>query len=300
MSINAFLALDEILVSEGGIPINMKMYLYLMRRLREYNEWQQTCLLDILYRYNPEQEREKERYEIMGILWEKLKHSSTPLVLGSIKIILKLTEKKEELYRTIVEKIKAPLITLMSGNENSGSYETMYVVLQHIEYVILHMNGKQYFEKDFKYFYCKADEPTYIKSIKVKILGELANEYNLGDLLNELNDYANDVDIEMARKSVKILTDIALRLPEVSKALLINLDSYFRTDKAYLANEAMLSFHQILRKFPKLFPDVSKSITEYRHTINETESTKSLIWLLGTFSQSIDEAPYILEEYIAD
>jgi hypothetical protein len=37
------------------------------------------------------------------------------------------------------------------------------------------MNGKQYFEKDFKYFYCKVDEPTYIKGIKVKILGELAN-----------------------------------------------------------------------------------------------------------------------------
>lgn len=52
----------------------------------------------------------------MGILWEKLKHSSTPLVLGSIKIILKLTEKKEELFRTIVEKIKAPLLTLMTGN----------------------------------------------------------------------------------------------------------------------------------------------------------------------------------------
>lgn len=90
------------------------------------------------------------------------------------------------------------------------------------------MNGKQYFEKDFKYFYCKVDEPTYIKSLKVKILGELANEYNLGDLLNELNDYATDVDFEMARKSVRILTDIALRLPEVSKALLINLDSYYR------------------------------------------------------------------------
>lgn len=72
----------------------MKMYLYLMRRLREYNEWQQTCILDILYRYNPDQDKDKERYEIMGILWDKLKHSSTPLVLGSIKIILKLTEKK--------------------------------------------------------------------------------------------------------------------------------------------------------------------------------------------------------------
>lgn len=89
----------------------------------------------------------------------------------------------------------------------------MYVVLQHIEYVILNMRGKQYFEKDFKYFYCKVDEPTYIKSLKVKILGELANEFNLGDLLNQLNDYATDVDIEMARKSVKTLTAIALNLP---------------------------------------------------------------------------------------
>jgi len=78
-------------------------------------------------------------------------------VLVSIKIILKFTEKREDLFRNIVEKIKAPLITLMTGNENTGSYETMYVVLQHIEYVILHMKGKQYFEKDFKYFYCKAD-----------------------------------------------------------------------------------------------------------------------------------------------
>ncbi len=33
----------------------------------------------------------------------------------------------------------------------------MYVVLQHIEYVVINMRGKSYFEKDFKYFYCKAD-----------------------------------------------------------------------------------------------------------------------------------------------
>jgi hypothetical protein len=31
----------------------------------------------------------------MSILWDKLKSSSTPLVLASIKIILKLTERKE-------------------------------------------------------------------------------------------------------------------------------------------------------------------------------------------------------------
>lgn len=232
------------------------------------------------------------------MLWDKLKHSSTPLVLASIKIILKFTERKEELFRNIVEKIKAPLLTLMTGNENTGSYETMFVVLQHIEYVILHMKGKAHFEKDFKYFYVKADEPSYIKALKVKILGELANEYNLGDLLNELNDYATDVDPEMARRSVQTLTHIALALPEVSKALLININSYYRLRQPHLANEVMLSFYQILRKYPKLLPEIGKTLMEYRQDVNEPPSVKALVWILGTFAQYIDEAPYVLEEYL--
>ena len=122
-------------------------------------------------------------------------------------------------------------MTLVSASESNGSNETTFIVLEHIEYVIKYMNGKNQYEKDFKYFYCKIDEPTYIKNIKVNILGMLANEYNLGDMLNELNEYANDVDVEIARKSVHVLADIALRLPEVSKALMINLISFYNTEQ---------------------------------------------------------------------
>ena len=75
----------------------------------------------------------------MNVLWDKLKSSSTPLVLGSIKIILKLAKEKEDLFKTVVEKIKAPLLTLMTGNENTGTFETTFVVLSHIDYVITHM-----------------------------------------------------------------------------------------------------------------------------------------------------------------
>jgi vesicle coat complex subunit len=51
VSVNALLALDEILVSEGGIYLNSKLFFYLLNRLKEYNEWQQTCIIEILYRY---------------------------------------------------------------------------------------------------------------------------------------------------------------------------------------------------------------------------------------------------------
>jgi len=68
----------------------------------------------------------------------------------------------------------------------------------------------------------------------------------------------------MARKSVKTLTAIALNLPEVSKALLINVNSYYKLGLNHLANEVMLSFHLILRKYPKLFPEISKTLMEFR------------------------------------
>lgn len=113
VSVNAVMALHEILASEGGIPLNSKLALYLYNRLKEYNEWQQVSLLDILYNYEP---TEKESFEIMNILWEKLKHSSISLVLVSIKIIIKLSKDNEELFNNIVEKIKAPLLTLMTGS----------------------------------------------------------------------------------------------------------------------------------------------------------------------------------------
>ena len=35
-----------------------------------------------------------------------------------------------------------------------------------------------------------------------------------------------------------------------------------------------------------------------KNFINEGESIKSFIWILGTFSSQIDASPYILEEYI--
>ena len=66
----------------------------------------------------------------------------------------------------------------------------------------------------------------------------------------------------------------------------------------HLANEVMFSFHQILRKYPKLFSEISKTLVEYRNEVNETQAIKSFIWILGNFSQHIEQAPYILEEYI--
>lgn len=48
-------------------------------------------------------------------------------------------------------------------------------------------------------------------------------------MLNELNDYVGDIDLLIARKSIQVLANIAINLPEVSKALVINLVAFNKT-----------------------------------------------------------------------
>ena len=192
VSFNALLALNEIKLSEGGIPMSPKLTMYLLNRLNEYNQWGQTTILEFVYKYTPKDE--KELFDILNILESRLKNSCTALVFSAVKIFLKYTIDKENLFAQVIERVKSPLLTLMTSNYNNGTFETIYVTLEHILDVILNMKGKSSFEGDFKYFYFRADEPTYIKETKLKILTELASENNLGDMLNEINEYALDPD----------------------------------------------------------------------------------------------------------
>lgn len=172
----------------------------------------------------------------MNLLEDRLRHSSTALVLATIKIFMKYTKEKEKIFSQVIERIKSPMLTLMSSSDMAGTPETTYVILEHIKYMIKVLNAKAIFEPDFKYFYFKVDEPTYIKLIKLDILTALASENNLGDMLNELNEYANEGDIVISRRAVKSLSIIALRLKEVTRALLKNLSEFYKSNKHHLVN----------------------------------------------------------------
>ena len=65
-----------------------------------------------------------------------------------------------------------------------------------------------------------------------------------------------------------------------------------------MINESLVAFHKVLKRNPKLFSDLKSVLLLGKPYINTPEATKSFIWIVGTFCQQIDAAPYILEEYI--
>ena len=72
----------------------------------------------------------------------------------------------------VYERIKAPLMTLVS----SGSSEQSYAVLCHLHLLV--MRAPILFSSDYKHFYCRYSDPSYIKKLKLEMLTAVANESN--------------------------------------------------------------------------------------------------------------------------
>lgn len=92
VSCNSIMALNEILADEGGIAVNKRMVTYLMNRVNLYTDLSQSVIFDLVSKYNPD--NEEEIFDIMNILDDRLRQSSSAVVLGCIKIFMNFTKDK--------------------------------------------------------------------------------------------------------------------------------------------------------------------------------------------------------------
>lgn len=144
---NAIEALKEILANEGGIAKSAKMVIYLLNRIKDFNEWGQTTVLQLISTYKPKSD--EEMLDIMNILDDRLKSSCVSIVLSIIKIFLNITEENPTMKQQVFKRVKTPLITLMSSSEIQGTFEITYVVLSHILFIV-QIGGSDEFQADFK------------------------------------------------------------------------------------------------------------------------------------------------------
>ena len=56
--------------------------------------------------------------------------------------------------------------------------------------------------------------------MKLNILTYLAEDSNIGDMLNELGEYATDVDIELSKRSIQAMGEIALKMRHMAGAII--------------------------------------------------------------------------------
>lgn len=209
-----------------------------------------------------------------------------------MKIFLNYSKNDRELQQQVFKRIKDPLLTLLMSCEVNNSFELQFTILQHIYFIISKDSSE--FKSSYKIYYCREDEPTYIKNIKIQILILLTNEENLGNILNEIGEYV--VKEELTEAALEGLGKIALKMENMAIPILKQLSMYLQFKENSITNSVIKQYRHILLKYPKLYDKVE--LNQNLDEITDIQSKTNYLELLGEFGNYIDESSYILEQYV--
>jgi AP-1 complex subunit beta-1 len=184
----------------------------------------------------------------------------------------------------------------------NGENETKWVVLKNLQFIV--QRYPQIFT-DIKCFLIRYNDPSYIKYEKLKILIKLANSTNYEMVLNELAEYAYDIDTEFSTKSTQMVWHLGLKIT----ASLDKVMSVFGTimkdlcgngGGEHFVNEIAIGVQQIIRRYPKSrdFLPFVKQLVEKEEEIREPDSKVSLLWLISEYTDQIDGAEGVVARYI--
>ncbi|EDQ89747.1 uncharacterized protein MONBRDRAFT_16817 [Monosiga brevicollis MX1] len=291
---NAVIALEEVLAARGGIMLTQEVAYMLFNRLREFTEWKQCAVMNVLLRYKPASD--DEVFSILNIVDERLKHSNTGVVLGAARLFLHFTAEMEDIQEDIYERLKTPLITLMS----SAPAEVSFSVLHHLHTLV--KKRPDVLAKDFKAFFCRFSDPAYVKTKKLDVLVDVAMESNFEPIVEEMTAYVTDIDVERARHAVRCVGRIAVKVPAAAEHC-TTLLAFLELNSEYVTAETVIVMRDYLRHspsdavdlLPQLFELISPDLFD-----DESDARAAFAWLLGEFGELIEDAPYLLEAMVDD
>jgi hypothetical protein len=246
--------------------------------------------LDLLTRYSPS--NDEEVYDILNVFDDRLRHANLGVVLGAVRLFLHLTEHMPHLHKDVHDRIKVPLLTCLG----SHSPELVYTCLQHVQLLLAKETSS--FSDSYQTFYCRYNDPPYVKMKKVELLTELCNADNAESIVNELGEYATDVNVLVAKQAIRAIGQISLQLSTRANTCFDKLLSLLTMDIDYVTSETLVAMTNILRKFDDMIEVILPQLPTSFDTVTDPEGKAALLWILGEYGESLPNTPYVLEELV--
>lgn len=257
--------------------------------LNECTEWGRITLLSSLASYQTNDVREAEH--ICERLVPQFQHANACVVMAAIKTVLQhMKIVSPEKANTYMKKMSPPLVTLVSS-----APEVQYVALRNISLIL--QKYPQILSNELRVFFCKYNDPPYVKLEKLDIMMKLASEENADQLLMELKEYALEVDVEFVRRAVRAIGQCAIQINATTDRCVNVLLDLIATNVSYVVQEAVIVIKDILRKYKGyegIIPTLCKSIDD----LSEPEARASLVWIVGEYAEKISDATSILSNFL--
>lgn len=93
---------------------------------------------------------------------------------------------------------------------------------------------------EMRVFFCKYNDPPYVKVEKLEIMVRLASDRNVDTLLGELKEYASEVDVDFVRKAVRAMGQVAIKIESAAERCVGVLMELIETRVSYVVQEAVI------------------------------------------------------------
>ncbi|KAF3793486.1 Beta-adaptin-like protein C [Nymphaea thermarum] len=290
---NAIAALAEIQENSSRpiFEITSQTLSKLLAALNECTEWGQVFILDSLSRYKASDAREAEN--IVERVTPRLQHANCAVVLSAVKMILQQMEliTSTDIVRNLCKKMAPPLVTLLSAEP-----EIQYVALRNINLIV--QRRPTILAHEIKVFFCKYNDPIYVKMEKLEIMIKLASDRNIDQVLLELKEYATEVDVDFVRKAVRAIGRCAIKLERAAERCISVLLELIKIKVNYVVQEAIIVIKDIFRRYPNTYESIIATLCESLDTLDEPEAKASMIWIIGEYAERIDNADELLESFL--
>ena len=174
----------------------------------------------------------------------------------------------------------------------SSAPEIQWVALRNIN--LLLQKRPDILPNEMRVFFCKYNDPPYVKVEKLDIMVRLAQPKNVDTLLSELKEYASEVDVDFVRKSIKAIGQTAIKIDDAAERCINVLLDLISTRVSYVVQEAIVVIKDIFRKYPHSYEGIIPTLCASLDELDEPEAKASLIWIIGEYADKIDNADDLL------
>lgn len=223
----------------------------------------------------------------------RLSHSNSAVVLTCIRVILYLMNyiADQKQISALCRKLSPPLVTLLAKGP-----EVQYLALRNA--LLILQRRPEVLRNDIRVFFCKYNDPIYVKVTKLELIFMLATEKNIDEVLTELREYATEIDVHFVRKAVRAIGKLAIKIEPAAKQCINLLLELVATKVTYIVQEATVVIRNIFRKYPNQYESIIGTLCEHLDSLDEPEAKAAMVWVIGQYASRIENSDALLDDFL--
>uniref|UniRef100_A0A6Q2Z0K2 AP-3 complex subunit beta n=1 Tax=Esox lucius TaxID=8010 RepID=A0A6Q2Z0K2_ESOLU len=200
-----------------------------------------------------------------------------------------------QLYWHLAPRNEVSIVTKSLVRLLRSHREVQYIVLQNIATMSIQRKGM--FEPYMKSFYVRSTDATHIKSLKLEILTNLANEANISTILREFQTYVKSQDKQFAAGTIQAIGRCATNISEVTDTCLNGLVLLLSNRDETVVAESVVVIKKLLQAQPSQHSDIIKHMAKLLDNITVSMARASILWLIGEYCERVPKiAPDVLRK----